>query len=464
MRVLFVTSEVATLYKIGGLGDVSYSLPVALRKLRVNVSVAMPYYRDIKLEKVKCVGQIAVDFDGKRELVFIFSSVIPGTTVPIYLFRHPKLDMYHGEDIVETFAFFSCAVARLIEFAPETLGGKPDIVHCHDWHTGLVPLLLGESNKLRREKATLESIRTKTIITIHNLLYQGTAPASLIKKLNLPKSMFHVLFTIRGLTIKLFREGLEHADVISTVSPTYAKEILTGDYGQHVNDVLRRRKHDVVGILNGIDENTWNPGHLNKSEEKMHLQEILRLPVARMPLIGFVGRLEVRQKGIDILIEALEHLLPDGVQVVILGTGPKKIKETLTAFEKRYPEHFKFIPTFDERLARRIYAGADMLVVPSKFEPCGLTQMIAMRYGTIPLVRKTGGLADSVSDKKTGFVFEDYNSTALLAKCKEALALWSDRPATWQRMVVRCMKADFSWVKSAKKYKKLYGELGKSGK
>ena len=462
MRVLFVTSELAGLYKVGGLGDVSRSLPVALKKLRVNISVAMPYYKAIELKTVHCVGQIAVDFAGKRELVFIFESKIPDSQVPLYLFRHPKLDEYHGKDIVEKFAFFSCCIGRLYECAPEVLGGKLDIVHCHDWHTALVPLLLGESNKLRREAETLESIRTKTILTIHNLLYQGSAPASLIKTLNLPKHIFHILPTKKGPTIKLFREGLEHADIISTVSPTYAKEMLTGDYGQHVNEVLHRRRGDVVGILNGIENDLWSPARdapEGRVKVKELLQHDLKLPVAKMPLVGFVGRLEVRQKGIDILIEALEHLLPDGVQTIILGTGPKKIKQILTTFAKKYPEHFVFVPTFDERLARRIYAGADMLVVPSKFEPCGLTQMIAMRYGTVPVVRKTGGLADTVEDGKTGFIFENYTQSALLAKLKEAIALWNTNPKKWSRMMLRDVSQDFSWVVSAKKYKKLYQHL-----
>lgn len=473
MRVLFVTSELAGLYKIGGLGDVSRSLPIALKKLRVDVRVAMPYYKAIVITPVRCVGQIAVDFAGSRELVFIFASKIPGSTVPIYLFRHPKLDEYHSGDIVEKFAFFSCCVARLYEFAPDVIGGKLDIVHCHDWHTALVPLILGESNKVRREAETLESIRTKTILTIHNLLYQGTASPSLIKKLNLPKRIFHMLPTKKGTTIKLLREGLEHTDVISTVSPTYAKEILTGDYGQHVNEVLSRRRGDVVGIVNGIDDDTWDSRsdvslsvHYGKEDmvdgkqaNKEYLQRTLKLPVAKIPLVGFVGRLEVRQKGIDILIAALSHLLPDGVQVIILGTGPKKIKQTLGAFAKKYPDHFVFVPTFDERLARRIYAGADFLVVPSKFEPCGLTQMIAMRYGTIPIVRRTGGLADTVTDGKTGFVFDEYNETALLTKLKEAISLWNDDPKKWALMAATCMRRDFSWLVSAKKYKALYKKL-----
>lgn len=473
MRVLFVTSEVSGLYKLGGLGDVSRSLPDALQKLKVNISVAMPYYRAIELTSARCVGQIAVDFDGKRELVFVFQSLLPHTTVPVYLLRHPKLDEYHDKDIVGKFAFFDCCIGRLYEFAPQVLGGKADVVHCQDWHTALVPLLLGESNKLRHERETLESKRTRTILTIHNLLYQGAAPVSLIKSLNMPKSIFRILPTKKGTVIKLLREGLEHADVISTVSPTYAKEILTGDYGQHVNEVLSRRRSDVIGIVNGIDDANWNPRDdvslpvhygINdvldgKQANKEHLQRTIRLPVAKMPLIGFVGRLEVRQKGIDILIEALTHLLPDGAQVIILGTGPKKIKQILTTFAKKYPDHFLFVPTFDERLARRIYAGADMLVIPSKFEPCGLTQMIAMRYGTIPIVRKTGGLADTVTDGKTGFVFDQYNGTALLKKLKEALALWETNPKAWKRMIERCMRKDFSWLSSARKYKKLYGKL-----
>jgi starch synthase len=325
-----------------------------------------------------------------------------------------------------------------------------------------VPLLLGESNKLRRETETLNSIRTRSILTIHNLLYQGGAPESLIKTLNLPKKIFHILPTKKGVSIKLLREGLEHADIISTVSPTYAKEILTGDYGEHVNEVLRRRRGDVVGILNGIDNDTWSlhrDAPEGKAVAKENLQRCLKLPVAKMPLIGFVGRLEARQKGIDILIEALGHLLPDSTQVIVLGTGPKKITRSLEIFAKKYPEHFVFVPTFDERLARRIYAGADMLVVPSKFEPCGLTQMIAMRYGTIPIVRKTGGLADTVEDGKTGFVFENYSQSALLAKLKEAISLWNTNPKKWERMVARCLHKDFSWDVSAKKYKALYKKL-----
>lgn len=473
MRVLFVTSEVAGLFKLGGLGDVSRSLPIALKKLGVQVSIAMPFYRSIKTDGARCIGQIAVDFDSERELVFIFQTVIPGTTIPVYLFRHPMLDSYSEGDIVEKFAFFSCSVARTYEYAAHVLGGKLDIVHCHDWHTALIPLLLGESNKLHRSAQTLESIRTKTIITIHNLLYQGKSNIKLIKQLNLPKSIFHILQTETGPTIKLLREGLEHADIISTVSPTYAKEILTGNFGEHVNAVLKRRKNDIVGILNGIDDDVWDPMtdqslsvRFGKSDvtagkraNKTYLQETLRLPVASVPLFGYVGRLEVRQKGIDILMAALSKLVPDGFQVVILGTGKKQTTSKLRSFAKKFPTHVVFVPTFDERLARRIYAGADVLLIPSKFEPCGLTQMIAMRYGTLPLVRKTGGLADSVTHGKTGFVFGPYTATALGDTMKEVVRLFYAKEGLWKKMINRAMREDFSWKKQAKKYKILYKNL-----
>lgn len=473
MKVLFVTSEMEGLYKIGGLGDVSRSLPVAIHNLRVQISVVMPYYAAISLTRVRAVGQIAVDFAGKRELVFVFAAAIPDSHVPLYLLRHPKLNEYHGDDIVEKFAFFSAAVARLIEYAPDALGGRPDIVHVNDWHTAIIPVLLGEANKLHRNPETLESAKIRTILTIHNLLYQGTTGTGIAKMLSLPKSIFHALPNHHGQVVKLLREGIEHADTITTVSPTYAKEILTGGYGQHVDAVLRLRRGDIAGILNGLDDALWDPRSDDalavnfsrdtvldgKQANKEYLQRALKLPVAKLPLIGFVGRLEARQKGIDILTHALSHMLPDGVQAVMLGTGPKKVKDAIRALEKKFPEHFRLAATFDERLARRIFAGADVIAVPSKFEPCGLTQMIAMRYGAIPIVRKTGGLADTVSDGKTGFVFTQYSARSLLARLKEAIAWYNDEPRKWQRMIDRCMRKDFSWRLRAREYKKLYARL-----
>lgn len=465
------------LFKKGGLGDVSYALPVALSKLGVTVAIVMPFYAGVKVKDPACIGQLAVDFDKKRELVFVFSATIPNTKVPIYLIRHPRLDDYMGRDIAETFAFFCQAVARLYLFSPHILGGAFDIIHCHDWHTALIPMLLGENNKTKpRQPQTLEAADTKTIITIHNLLYQGETGVRIIRKIGLPRTLFHVFKTPLGHAVKLLREGLDYADVISTVSPTYAKEIVSpAKKGRFINDVLRRRKDRVVGIINGIDPTIWDPKidptlPVNYDKEtvfdakikiKHHLRTALHVPQVDVPLFGFVGRIEPRQKGMDILREAVT-LLPKGrYQIAILGTGPDIWVRMLTNMAKR-SHNIAFVHTFDERLARRIYAGSDFMLVPSKFEPCGLTQLIAMRYGTIPLVRKTGGLADTVRNGRTGFVFDRYEARSLAKSMKYAIDFWNTEPLKFREYILRVMKQDFSWDQSARKYRSLYRRLLKS--
>jgi starch synthase len=473
MKVLFVTSEVAGLYKRGGLADVSYSLPVALSKSGVKVAIAVPFYEKIKLHDVHCVGQLAIDFDRRRELVFIFETILPGTTVPVYLFRHPMLNNYDDEHIVARFAFFSKAVAQLYLYAHQTLGGPYDIIHCNDWHTALIPLLVGENRKVGfRERETLESTNVKTVLTIHNLMYKGETGLSLALKLGFPKSIFHDFATPLGRAIRLLTEGMECADIVTTVSPTYADEIMKGKHGGLVTDIFKRRGDRMVGILNGIDQALWDPMHdqylpenygkknvaSKKQHIKEHLQTTFRLPKHRVPLFGFVGRLESRQKGLDLIASAIRALPKESYQLVLLGTGEKKMVNLFTELSEAH-ENVGFVHTFDERLARRIYAGSDIMLIPSKFEPCGLTQMIAMRYGTLPLVRKTGGLADSVDDKKTGFVFGPYTKSALIKKMQTAMALYRDDPDEFGKMIGRVMKADFSWQHQVKSYKDLYREL-----
>ena len=261
MRILFVTSEVATVYKRGGLGDVSYALPVALAKLGVDISLVMPYYEKLKPQQVTGVGQLALTYDRRRELVFVFKTFLPHTGVPVYLFRHPCLNEYAGDHITDTFAFFSKAVAELYRVSVHVLGGPFDIIHCNDWHTALVPMILGESNKLEREKETLGSRAARTIITIHNLLYQGETGIGVTLRLGIPKEQFHVFTTPLGRAVRLLREGLEYSDVITTVSPTYAKEISRGGSPTSTRTLLRRRRRDLVGILNGIDQGLWDPRH-----------------------------------------------------------------------------------------------------------------------------------------------------------------------------------------------------------
>lgn len=482
MRVLFVTSEVATLFKLGGLADVSYALPTALKRIGVDVTIALPYYASIKFKYSRCVGPVAVSFDGKRELVFIFKAILTGTKVPIYLFRHPLLNEYKtNDDLLKIrFAFFSQAVATYLTVS--AMGGVHwSIIHCNDWHTALLPLLLGESPKVFFRVngdipglETLQAQQVHTILTIHNPLYHGTVTAKLVDYIALDRRQFHILNGNGKFTyINMLREGIEYADVMTTVSPTFAKEMIHGNYGPHVTGMLNKRKDKLIGILNGLDTELWNPRWdkaipynysltdvtSKKPLLKDHLQRSLKMSSLSVPLFSFVGRLDMRQKGIDILLLAAEKLLPSGkMQLVILGTGSKKVVSTVARLAKTFPDRCSFIPTFDENLARRMYAGSDFMLVPSRYEPCGLIQMIAMRYGTIPLVRKTGGLADSVIDGKTGIVFVPYTMTALIQSMQKAINIYHKSP-TWNQMVRRVMRQDFSWKRSAKAYKKLYQNL-----
>ncbi len=473
MKVLFVTSEIAELYKRGGLADVSYSLPAALSASGIHVSIAMPYYEHMTTKNVSCVGQMAIDYDRRRELMFIFRTTLPGTDVPVYLFRHPLFNQYDAPHIVERFGFFSKAVAQLYLYSQEILGGPYDILHCNDWHTGLIPMLVGDNRKLGQGKLeTLQSKRAKTILTIHNLLYQGETGSSISLKLGLPKTIFHTFMTPLGRAIRLLEEGMEYADIVTTVSPTYAKEIVTGVHGKRIQEVFQRRGSKIIGILNGIDQDLWDPrtdkalgvSYDSKTVTqakvviKQGLKKALRLPEIDVPLFGFVGRFEPRQKGLDLIGHAIELLPKGSFQIALLGTGNAHVVSEFKALSEANP-HVSFTNTFDERLARRIYAGSDIMLVPSKFEPCGLTQMIAMRYGTLPLVRKTGGLADSVRDSKDGFVFEKYTSTALIKKMKEAIDMYKKKPKKFASMMTEAMRVDFSWKKQAGMYIRQYKKL-----
>jgi starch synthase len=385
------------------------------------------------------------------------------------LFRHPRLNVYETIG----FLFFCQCIAAFFPLAERIIGKSIHILHCNDWHTAFIPVLMGEENKARKEKYTVQSEAVKTVLTIHNLLYQGTVPIYTIRDIGIPLKIVHPVTGISGKKeINLFREGLEHADIVTTVSPSYAKEILTPTFGPHVYDVLRRRSDGVVGILNGIDTTVWNPGtdqnisknytrttvFSGKRENKKQLQKAVGLTPTDELLFGFVGRIAPRQKGVDLIIEAIRRMPQKNFQVVLLGTGNSdQVKELEKLDAQR--EHIAYIDTFDERLARRIFAGSDVFLAPSKYEPCGLTQMIAMRYGTIPLVRKTGGLADSVEDGKTGFVFDNYNVEELCRVMWKAIVLRQDEPEKWRTLVRAVMREDFSWLASAKKYADLYREL-----
>jgi starch synthase len=464
MHILFVTTEVAGIFKIGGLADVSLSLPVALSKEGVHVTVTLPFYTSISPSGIKGVGELAVDFAGKREIVFLFEKKLETEGPRLLLFRHPRLNDYHAHPMSDTFAFYSKVISTFYQYSSLVSKMPFDIVHCHDWHTAVIPLLLGEVNKVHHQKETLQSKSVKTIVTIHNLLYHGVAQDSIIADLSAPRDVFH----INDKKVSFLREGFEYADCITTVSPTYAMEIISAAHHDSIGDVLQRRKDRVTGILNGIDPELWKPSFTShtaatiKPKLKSALQKEVGLPPEAVPLYGFVGRIEPHQKGIDIVIGALEALLDQTpMQVVILGTGEETSERLLSELSKKHKSKLAFINAFDEKQAIRIYAASDILLVPSKFEPCGLTQMIAMRYGTIPLVRKTGGLADSVHDGVTGLVFDGYSVSDLTEAIKRAQKIWLGDSESWQKLMQNVMKEDFSWGKSAKEYLELYSNLKK---
>lgn len=474
MHILFVTSEVAGVFKLGGLADVSFSLPFALVREGLTVTVALPFYSAIDVTGARGVGQLAVDFAGKRELVFLFSKPLSPRGGTLLLFRHPRLNDYHTPPIQKTFSFFSKAVSTFYLYGTHLLNTPIDIVHCNDWHTALLPLLVGEQSKLH-QKQTLQSRQTKTVITIHNLLYQGVVDETIIDDLNAPRELFHFIGRGRKKKISMLREGLEYADIVTTVSPTYAKEIVSSAHHDALGDILVKRREQLVGIVNGINIDVWNPEtdhliaqtftaktvHAVKPILRKALQEAVGLTWDDAPILGFIGRIEPSQKGVELIIEAAETLLSHhSFQLVLLGVGNKTMISKLTALAKASNRRISFINTFDERLAHRIYAGSDILLVPSKFEPCGLTQIVAMRYGTVPVVRNTGGLADTVTDGKTGFIFDQYSAKGLSSGILRALAAWEDKP-TWERLVASCMDQDFSWDKSAKRYIELYRRLQK---
>lgn len=476
MRVLFVTSEYAPLFKLGGLADVSAALPRALANLRETVDVVLPFYEAIKVPHITCLGSIAVPSAGATELVFVFG-FSPEKRLRVLLLRHPHLNDYHTRDMVRTFAFFSQTVACLVRNIRMLADAPYHVIHCNDWHTALVPVLLGEESKAGKEKERAEAKEIHTILTIHNPLYQGVVRAASLVKLGVRRTDFIPVGRGKKTRVNLLTEGLARADVMSTVSPTFARELAREKRWGMVSTVFRKRRDKVVGILNGIDRDTWDPGTdqsltvrydaksaiAAKAQNKAALVTELGLTGGAVPLVAFIGRLDVNQKGVGILLTSLRRLLPsNSFEMVMLGTGKDEIEKSITKLAHAHSSGFAFLPRFDERLARRIYAGADIMVVPSKFEPCGLIQMIAMRYGTVPVVRKVGGLADSVIDNKTGFVFVPYSAEALTLTLKRSIQTWQKNRKTWHALVARIMQQDFSWEASARSYITLYKRLAKN--
>lgn len=481
LKILLISSEVAPFAKTGGLADVAGSLPKALRLQGNDVRVVLPRYRGIS--GLKTLTDFPVQVGDRKATCIVRLSYIEakshaGTAqVPVYF-----IDNYHYfdreryyvfPDEAERWAFFNLACLQMCE----VIDFIPDVIHCNDWQSGFIPLLVrhrSRSNPLWGNVATC--------FTIHNLRYQGNFPPEVLKLFGLGYEYFHP----EGLefygSVSFMKAGIVYSDVISTVSETYAKEIQTSDYGERMDGILRKRAKDLYGIVNGINYHEFNPASdpriytpydsknpAPKKENKHALQRELDLEICDAPLLGMVSRL-VDQKGLDILIPALPQIMQEGVQFVLLGTGDKNYEEALSQLARRYPRQMAVVIGFNGVLAQRIYAGSDMFIMPSQFEPCGLGQLIAMRYGSVPVVRKTGGLADTVMDYDSatgtgnGFVFSEYSPSALVEAVKRAVATYRDQSA-WSKMVRSVMELDYSWNKSAAMYTELYIEaLGRKGR
>ncbi len=481
MRILFASSEVHPLIKTGGLADVSASLPQALKRLRQDVRVVMPAYGSV-LDKAGDLEQVTTlqlpGFPG--DTVTLLSGTLPGSRVPLWLVDAPRLfrragDPYRapdGHDWQDNYLRFGL-FARLIEHLALDRAGldwRPDVVHCNDWQAGLAPLML-----------SMHESRPATVFTIHNLAYQGLFPRHAFDALNLPPQLWHYQGLEFHGKLSFIKGGIGFADHITTVSPSYAREILTPQQGFGLDGLLNHRAGVLTGILNGVDYREWDPGkdrHLvarysaddlsGKARCKAALQHHFKLPChSGIPLLGHVGRM-VAQKGVDLLLKAAEPLLAAGeAQLVVVGSGDATLEQTARSLAERYPEHMGLHIGYSEPLAHQLEAGADIFVMPSRFEPCGLNQMYSLRYGTVPVVRNTGGLADTVVDADpahlaardaTGIQFDEATPQALADALARALALYHD-PACWKRLMQTGMAQDFSWGRSAEAYLDLYKDL-----
>lgn len=475
MNVLFAVWELDPFIKVGGLGDVARSFPAALKEKGIDIRIVLPYYKVLKLgrEKRVKVGEIKCFYDKKSEKVDVFQVYHPLSKVPVYLVKNKNyLDIAKFPD---TYAFFSLAIVEIIR--SDMLSWMPEVIHCNDVHTSLIPLLLQE-----------KKVPVKTLLTIHNLSYQGKTSVEILEKLGIETSKCRVLhWEIKSKQVNFLMEGIIHADVITTVSPTYAREILTEEYGCGLEEILQGKEGRIFGILNGIDNNwhhlmhqrairypyltlrvgigkdstlkvhSWEEG---KRLNKAFLQKKLGLKVnASVPLVSFIGRFDPQQKGIDILHKMLRRINLEKYEFAILGSGDPKWEERFQWLAKFYPKNISGNFIFDEVLAQQIYAGSDFILIPSKFEPCGLIQMIAMFFGTLPIAHTTGGLRDSIKDNVNGFLFDKYTSKALENSLKKAVGIWLHDRKRYKVMVEKAMEMDFSWGRSAGEYLELYQKL-----
>lgn len=473
LKVLYIASECAPYAKTGGLGDVMESLPLVMRKMKVDARVIIPKYSNIPAEyKKEMVHKktLTVPVGWRKQYGGLEVLNHEGST---YYFLDNEMyfkrdGLYGYFDDAERYAYFCRGVLEALPY----LDFEPQILHCNDWHSGLVPLFL---KAFYQNKPLYEKI--KTVFTIHNLKYQGIFPMEIVEDLlGLDQSYrYHEGLEFNG-TVNFLKAGLVFSDSITTVSETYAQEIKTPYYGENMDGILRKYEDKLQGITNGIDYNKYNPetdpdiyvkyrsSQVKKGQNKAKLQEDVGLPVKNVPLLVMVSRL-TRQKGLDLLTCILDELLAMDLQLIILGTGDYGYEQMLRSAAERHPQKMRTFLMFNEAFARKIYAASDIYLMPSLFEPCGLSQLIALRYGSLPLVRETGGLLDTVhsyneaTGKGNGFSFTNFNAHDFLYTVRRAVDFYYNKKAIWNKLVKNAFKSNFNWTGSAQKYIDLYDSL-----
>jgi starch synthase len=479
MHIAFAASECVPFSKTGGLADVVGALPRALAALGHQVSVYVPRYRQTKLtDPQTVVGSITVPFDDK----YRFCSVVTaGTNMPagvkFYFVEYPPYfdrDALYGTpagdypDNAERFALFSRAVLEASKIL-----GVPQVFHCHDWQSALVPVML---RTLYAEDPAFRDVTT--VFTIHNMGYQGLFPPDTLPLVMLPWELLTMSKMEFFGQVNFLKGALVHSDFITTVSKKYSQEIQTTEYGFGLEGVLRGRAATVAGILNGVDYDEWSPqtdkftvakyspqdlsGKLKCKQDLLHTFGIANAD-AKVPVIGIVSRFAA-QKGFDLIAQIMDRLAREEMIMVVLGSGDKPYEEMFQRLNKQFPNKIAAKVAFDNAIAHKIEAGADMFLMPSRYEPCGLNQIYSLKYGTVPIVRATGGLDDTIepwdarAGKGTGFKFSDYTGEALLATIKQALLSYQD-PSSWQTLMRNGMSRDFSWGASAREYGKIYDRV-----
>ncbi|RDI44381.1 glycogen synthase GlgA [Falsibacillus pallidus] len=474
MKLLFVVSECVPFAKSGGLADVAGALPKKLKERGHDIRVMMPKYGQIPLEfkeKMQHACDFRVQMGWRNQYCGIEKLEWEG--IVYYFVDHEyyfnRSEMYGHFDDGERFSFFCRAVLESFEH----LSFFPEIIHCHDWHTGMVPLCLRADYQ---RKSGYEFI--KTVYTIHNLQFQGIFPKSVFTDLlNIDESYYNSRLAEFYGNVNFMKAAIATADQITTVSRTYSKEILTEYYGEKLDGILSKRSASLKGILNGIDYDLYDPVNDpwliknydadsldGKEANKLNLQESFQLPVSTdIPVAAMISRL-TEQKGIDLIRGVFHEILAHDVQLIILGTGDAEYENFVREMADHYPQKVRVVIGFDEQLAHKIYAGADLFLMPSKFEPCGLGQLIAMRYGSVPVVRETGGLKDTVlpfnefTNEGNGFSFSNYNAHDMLFTIERALKFYHDQ-SKWKHIVQNAMKQNHSWEASASHYEELYSSL-----